>query len=146
MLVDGFDAPPAVMMTYNPRYYAALLEACGFTKAKDLWAWELSSSAPPPEKVARIAEKIRQREGIIVRPVNLKDFDGEVPAGQGDLQRGLGEELGLRPDDRRRSSTTWRKRHEADGGAGAGAHRRGQGRAGGLLADAARRQPGPEGR
>jgi GNAT superfamily N-acetyltransferase len=28
--------------------------------------------------VARVAEKIRQREGIVVRPVNLKDFDNEV--------------------------------------------------------------------
>jgi GNAT superfamily N-acetyltransferase len=66
------------MMAYNPRYYPELYEACGLGKAKDLWAWELSSSVPPPEKVARIAEKMRQREGIVVRHVNLKDFDNEV--------------------------------------------------------------------
>lgn len=78
LLVEGFDTPPAIMTTYNPRYYAALVEANGFTKAKDLYSWELSSSTPPPEKVARIAEKIRQREGVTVRPVNLKDFDAEV--------------------------------------------------------------------
>ncbi|GMU05595.1 N-acetyltransferase [Corallococcus caeni] len=78
LLVEGYDSPPALMMPYNPAYYAGLLETCGFTKAKDLWAWELSSSTPPPEKVARIAEKIRQREGITVRAVNLKDFPAEV--------------------------------------------------------------------
>lgn len=78
LLVEGFDTPPAIMMAYNPPYYGRLLEACGLAKAKDLWAWELSSSAPPPEKVVRIAEKIRQREGITVRPVNLKDFEAEV--------------------------------------------------------------------
>ncbi|RKH29287.1 N-acetyltransferase [Corallococcus sp. CA031C] len=78
LLVEGFDTPPALMMPYNPTYYLGLLETCGFTKAKDLWAWELSSSAEPPAKVARIAEKIRQREGITVRPVNLKDFPAEV--------------------------------------------------------------------
>lgn len=77
-LVEGFEAPPVVMMSYNPRYYPALYEACGFSKAKDLWAWELSSSVEPPEKVVRIAEKIRQREGITVRPVNLKDFEAEA--------------------------------------------------------------------
>ena len=26
LLVDGFDSPPVIMMTYNPRYYPALLE------------------------------------------------------------------------------------------------------------------------
>ncbi|QRK06493.1 N-acetyltransferase [Archangium violaceum] len=78
MLIDGFNTPPAIMTTYNPSWYPALVEANGFTKAKDLYAWELSSSTPPPEKVARIAEKIRQREGVTVRPVNMKDFDAEV--------------------------------------------------------------------
>ncbi|MFY0522678.1 N-acetyltransferase [Archangium gephyra] len=78
LLIEGFTTPPAIMTTYNPPWYAALLEANGFTKAKDLFAWELSSSTPPPEKVARIAEKIRQREGVTVRPVNLKQFDSEV--------------------------------------------------------------------
>ncbi|RYZ38445.1 MAG: N-acetyltransferase [Myxococcaceae bacterium] len=78
LLVEGFDTPPALMMPYNPTYYLGLLETCGFTKAKDLWAWELSSAAEPPAKVARIADKIRQREGVTVRPVNLKDFPAEV--------------------------------------------------------------------
>ncbi|MDY7232858.1 N-acetyltransferase [Hyalangium rubrum] len=78
LLVDGFNTPPAIMTTYNPPYYASLIEANGFTKAKDLWAFELSSSAQPPEKVVRIAEKIRQREGITVRSVDLKKFEEEV--------------------------------------------------------------------
>lgn len=78
VLVEGFDAPPAVLMAYNARYYPALYEASGLRKAKDVWAWELSSSVPPPEKVVRIAEKVRQREGVIVRPIDLKDFDREV--------------------------------------------------------------------
>lgn len=78
LLVEGYELPPAIMMPYNPPYYAALLEACGFAKAKDLWAWELSSSAAPPEKVVRIAEKMRQREGITVRALRMSDFANEV--------------------------------------------------------------------
>jgi GNAT superfamily N-acetyltransferase len=77
-LAEGFDSPPVVMMPYNPRYYLALYEACGLSKAKDLYAWEHSSAVPPPEKVARIAEKMRQREGIVVRPVRLEDYEAEV--------------------------------------------------------------------
>ncbi|WP_426752178.1 N-acetyltransferase [Myxococcus sp. Y35] len=78
LLIEGFDSPPAVMMPHNPPYYLPLLEACGLTKAKDLYAFELSSSAQPPEKVVRISEKIRQREGVIVRPVDMKNLDAEV--------------------------------------------------------------------
>lgn len=78
VLVEGFEASPAVMMAYNPRYYPALYESCGFTKAKDLFAFDLSSSAPPPEKVTRVAEKIRQRDGVVVRPVRMSDFAAEV--------------------------------------------------------------------
>ena len=39
MLVDGFDSPPMVMMTYNPPYYPGLMEKAGFRKAKDLYAY-----------------------------------------------------------------------------------------------------------
>jgi hypothetical protein len=77
-LVDGFDSPPAVLMAYNPRYHARLYEAAGFAKAKDLLAFELSADAPPPEKVVRIAEKIRLREGVVVRGANMKDFQSDV--------------------------------------------------------------------
>ncbi len=78
VLVDGFEHRPYLMMMYNPRYYAALYEACGFQKAKDLYAWKLETSQAPPEKVARIAEMVRKRQGLVVRPVRLKDFDAEV--------------------------------------------------------------------
>ncbi len=78
LLVEGFDAPPVFLMAYNPRYYPALYESCGLKKAKDLWAWELSSSVPPPDKVVRIAEKIRSREGVVVRPVDMKHFEAEL--------------------------------------------------------------------
>ena len=41
LLVDGFDRPPCFLMTYNPPYYAALLESCGFAKSQDLYAYEM---------------------------------------------------------------------------------------------------------
>lgn len=77
-LADGFDKPPAIMMPYNPPWYLKLTEACGYTKAKDLWAWEIDLQGGAPEKVARIAEKVKQREGIVMRAANLKDWDAEV--------------------------------------------------------------------
>ncbi len=78
VLIDGFDSDPVLMTTYNPKYYPALLEACGYTKAKDLFAYWLDMGELPPERVARIAEKVRAREGIVVRKANMKDWDNEV--------------------------------------------------------------------
>lgn len=78
LLIEGFDYPPAMMMPYNFRYYAALYEAAGFEKAKDLWSYELSTSIAPPEKVIRVAEKLRHDEGVLVRPLNLKDLPEEI--------------------------------------------------------------------
>lgn len=78
VLVEGYDSSPSVMMTYNPPYYVELYEACGFQKAKDLWAWELSTHISPPEKAARVADKIREREGVVIRSVQMNDFDNEV--------------------------------------------------------------------
>lgn len=77
-LVEGFDSPPVLMMPYNPPYYPKLAEACGYGKAKDLWAWAIDVSGEIPEKVARIAEKVRVREGLVVRQASMKDWDTEV--------------------------------------------------------------------
>jgi len=41
LLIDGFGSPPVFLTTYNPRYYGALIEACGFTKAHDMYAYEM---------------------------------------------------------------------------------------------------------
>jgi len=81
LLVDGFDRPPTLMMPHNPRYYIPLLERAGFAKAKDLWVYQGGSEAqyvPVPARLARATELIRQRQGITLRALNMKDFEGEV--------------------------------------------------------------------
>ncbi|MCK4305233.1 MAG: N-acetyltransferase [Candidatus Eisenbacteria sp.] len=77
LLIDGFDMPPAVMMTYNPPRYMTLLEGFGFTKAKDLVAYYLDN-VDPPERIVRVAEKMAARKGVIVRPINKKRFAEDV--------------------------------------------------------------------
>ena len=78
ILIDGFDYPQTMMMAYNPRYYPSLLESNGMTKAKDLWSFELSTSIAPPEKVVRVAERVREQNGVRVRPLNMKDLREEI--------------------------------------------------------------------
>ena len=41
LLIDGFASPPVFLMTYNPSYYATLIDACGFAKSQDLYAYEM---------------------------------------------------------------------------------------------------------
>lgn len=59
LLIEGFDGPPLIDMTYNPPGYAALLEAQGFVKAKDLVAFWLDLQAESPERdaLARVARE-----------------------------------------------------------------------------------------
>jgi GNAT superfamily N-acetyltransferase len=62
LLVEGFDVPPVFMMTYNPRYYLALVEGAGFAKAKDLLAYAFDIARGPRERLERFREKFRRRE------------------------------------------------------------------------------------
>jgi len=63
LLVAGFDDPPRILMTYNPRRYVAYLENQGYTKAMDLHAYALdtdiySDGSKFPKKLLRVVEKI----------------------------------------------------------------------------------------
>ena len=78
LLIDAFDSPPVIMMPYNPPYYADFIERFGFKKVMDLYAYYLDSKTRPPEKLIRIAETIRKKEKLTVRPINMKDFDNEI--------------------------------------------------------------------
>jgi hypothetical protein len=79
LLTQGFDTPPAVMMTYNPPRYAELLEATGLAKAKDLLAYQSTVHPKSLERLQKFAERTRQREPqLVTRDPNLKDFVAEV--------------------------------------------------------------------
>lgn len=76
-LVEGFDQPPMLMTPYNPPYYAALMEAYGMHKVKDLFAFIYRVKEALPEKVLRVAV-IAEKRGITVRPVDKKQFEKEM--------------------------------------------------------------------
>ncbi|MCM2276955.1 MAG: N-acetyltransferase [Oligoflexia bacterium] len=78
LLVDGFQDPPQVMMTYNPTYYPALLEAWGLSKSKDLLAYNISHTAKFSERLLAQAEKLRKSARITFRPVNMSKFEEEI--------------------------------------------------------------------
>jgi GNAT superfamily N-acetyltransferase len=84
LLVDGWDGPPVIMMTYNPRYYVDFIEGAGFHKAMDLVAYimDLTPWGPHgenmPPKLLRVAKKVEQRGDFAVRKMDMRHFDEEV--------------------------------------------------------------------
>ncbi len=97
LLVEGFDRPPVLMMTYNPAHYVDLVEGCGYTKAKDLYAYLSPVHGTSLDRLERIADRTRRRNpGLVTRGAKMKEFQERGSAGQGDLQLGLGGQLGLR--------------------------------------------------
>jgi hypothetical protein len=78
LLIDGFQYPPVFLMSYNPPYYEGLIERAGFTKAKDLYAYQMVQERVFDEKLVRGAEIIKRREGLTFRTFNIDDFDNEV--------------------------------------------------------------------
>jgi len=76
-LIDGFHEPPLLMTPYNPPYYSDLMENYGMGKAKDLYAYICDIPEQLPEKILRVAE-IAEKRGIRVRPIDKKNFGGEM--------------------------------------------------------------------
>ena len=77
LLVDGFGDDPAVMMPYNPPYYAGQFEAAGFVKAKDLYAFALTAGEYG-DRLERVAGRVGQGGRIRLRPVDLGRWREEV--------------------------------------------------------------------
>ena len=95
LLVEGFDSSPFVMMTYNPPYYAGLLERAGLKKAKDLLAYITTAAATAGNKAMRVADRAMRSSHVVIRPVNMKKFRIRSGRDLEHLQRGLEPELGL---------------------------------------------------
>ena len=80
LLVNGFDSPPMLMMTYNAPYYETLVKNAGFEKQMDLIAWHWDGQGYDDRSV-RLLEALKERlkrNNIVIRSVNLKNFKEET--------------------------------------------------------------------
>ncbi|MFQ5720939.1 MAG: GNAT family N-acetyltransferase [Candidatus Aminicenantales bacterium] len=77
-LLEGFDSPPVVMMTYNPPYYLELMEKCGLVKARDLYAFYMTKNHDTAAKVRQIVERVRKETKVKLRTVDMKNLAEEV--------------------------------------------------------------------
>lgn len=94
MLVKGWDRPPVVMCGHNPRYYPEFAERYGFQKGRRdslAFAYDLTTAEPIPPKLARVAQKVRERWNVGTRCGNPAkgSWESEIETAVRVLQRGL---------------------------------------------------------
>jgi len=77
-LVEGLNKPPVIMMPYNPGFYVEYAERFGLEKVKDLYAYFMDGRRGFPPNIISLGEKMKRKERITVRTLNLKKLDSEL--------------------------------------------------------------------
>ena len=77
LLIDGFQFPPTILTAHNPPYYRDLIESCGFTKAKDWYAWWFAEPAKAVAQLRRLAARFNTHCPASVRSANLGNLRDE---------------------------------------------------------------------
>ncbi len=80
LLVEGFDSPPTFLMTYNPPFYARLIEEYGFQKVQDLLAYIGYKDQLPAfeENLGWLVDQEQERCQATVRPMTVTNKDVEL--------------------------------------------------------------------
>jgi GNAT superfamily N-acetyltransferase len=77
LLIDGFQFSPTILTAHNPLYYRQLIENCGFTKAKDWYAWRFADPAKAALRLRPLSERFQKRWPVTIRAGNLKNIRQE---------------------------------------------------------------------
>lgn len=77
LLIDGFQRPPTVLTAHNPPYYARLIEACGFEKSKDWYAWWFDPDNAPVSRLRRLVDARARKTSVKIRPIDLRRLADE---------------------------------------------------------------------
>lgn len=77
VLIDGRETVPMMMMGHDYGYVTDRLSALGYGKVRDLnaYVWEVGAELPATLKAF---EKRAPTKGMVVRPINMKDYRNEV--------------------------------------------------------------------
>lgn len=78
LLINGFDTPPSMMMGHARPFYAARLEEQGFTKAKDVLAYDFLDAGEPPRAMKSAYQKAMADRDITLRPLDKKTLMSEL--------------------------------------------------------------------
>lgn len=77
LLVDGFDTPPMLLMGHDQPYVGQRVEAAGYAKAKNIYAY-LSNIAEPMPRAAQVLLARKLPKGLTMRPLNFKQYRKDI--------------------------------------------------------------------
>ncbi len=80
LLVNNFE-PPILLMSYNPPYYAGLVEGAGFTKVMDAHSLyydrQMLHDNQGQDRIIRLAERVKKRSKVTLRPISRKNLKAD---------------------------------------------------------------------
>lgn len=80
VLVNGFEHRAAMWLPYNYSYYDGFIKEAGFSKVTDHFSGYARGDEPMPERLLRIASKIKERRGFeVIHFQSLKDRKYWIP-------------------------------------------------------------------
>jgi len=98
LLVEGFDAPPMLLMGHDPAYAGAPARGAGISQEKDVYAYLLDMEAP----LSRSAHGMLERPlpgSVTMRRLNLSDYANEIRRMVDIYKRRVERQLGVRAPD-----------------------------------------------
>lgn len=78
LLIEGFDSWPALLMPYSPPWAGGRVEACGYVKAKDIWAYDYDMIGARPFAGEKLLARLRRNASIEFRMMDPKRFEADV--------------------------------------------------------------------
>jgi hypothetical protein len=78
LLIEGFDTPPSMMMGHALPYYAQRVEEQGFTKAKDVIAYDFEDTGDIPRTLKLAYDRALANPDVKVRALDKKKLMREL--------------------------------------------------------------------
>jgi hypothetical protein len=78
VLIEGFEHPPALDMGHSRPYQAALAEACGLVKEKDLFAYRYDVKDGFNARTQKAWEQVQAMQEVRMRSVSLRNLRREL--------------------------------------------------------------------
>lgn len=79
LLVEGFEQPPYIGLTWNPPTYQKLVEDTGLTPVRKLFGLSVDvTNLEIPPRLVPIAERVAKRSKMKLRPINLKKLEKDL--------------------------------------------------------------------
>ncbi|HEY0293578.1 MAG TPA: dATP pyrophosphohydrolase [Hansschlegelia sp.] len=79
LLIDGFDTPSMMLMPHDLPYVGPRVEAQGYAKTMDLYAYLHDTGTPFPKSIQRIFARPKPPE-LVIRHIDWKRYDDELPS------------------------------------------------------------------